>query len=231
MQTFAINRLIFRKKIHPWEVAWFRGEILEFVRANSLQDREFHPEDEDGHIKRYPLIQYRILDGKAGIIGIAAGSDLVEIFKKAYKGRLINFKGEEYEAPLSESKWCGRVESPVGINNHLHRYAISNWVPFNDTNWLKYQKASDDIVEGSLLVKQVITGNLLAFLKAFGIKPGKEEIIVKIHGFRDSGGTVNIHKTNLPKFSIEFSSNVVLPADIGLGRLSAFACGAVKVVG
>lgn len=231
MQNIAIHRLIFRKKIHPWEVAWFRGEILEFVRNKGLQHREFHPEEEDGHIKRYPLIQYRILDGKAGIIGIAAGANLVEGFKEAYKGSLINFQGKEYEAPLSESKWSGRVESPVGTDSRLHRYAISNWVPFNDKNWIKYQKVSDDIVEGSLLVKQVITGNLLAFLKACGIKPPKEEIVVKIHGFADSGGTVSIHKTELPKFSIEFSTNVSLPSDIGLGRLSAFACGAVKVVG
>ena len=61
-----MSMVVFRETIHINQFRQFRGAMIEMSGSDPL----FHNHQADGFHYRYPLIQYKLIDGHPGILGI-----------------------------------------------------------------------------------------------------------------------------------------------------------------
>jgi len=217
-----VRKLIFETGINPRQIDKFRGAIIE--KANS-PNVLFHNHVGDGFLRKYPLIQYKILEGKAGILALNEGCMALNDLLNNYNYQL-NFDKETHNDLLFTDT---TIPFKFGIDSKLHKYYMANWVPFN-SEALKDFEQLETMEEKIAKLHSLLVKNLVNMSTRMGIntKHPYNRIEVDIENIK-SDGTMRMHTTPLQKFKVRFKTNVLLPPDIGLGRATAFGAGCVKV--
>lgn len=213
--------IIFDCEISQQEVVLFRGAILNAVKHNG--NILFHNHVEDNVFRySYPLIQYKRFRGKANIICVEEGTQVI--------AQLLSIN------PLQLS--VGKRNVEANIEKILpHRillqtwktnfeYRIKNWLPLNSDNYQKYQKCSN-LTEKIQLLEQILKGNLLSFFKGVGLHI-TEEIEAKI-SYLSSPRVVTNKGVRLMAFDIDFSSNLSIPNYIGIGKNASIGFGVITM--
>ena len=207
--------------IQQKEVPLFRGAVINSLgnKANLL----FHNHvDNDKFRYSYPLIQYKRIGGKAAVVCIEEGVDLIGQFLTGTNGIL---KLGEREVTCNTNKiqparlLIQTWESPFN-------YHITRWLPLNAKNYQIYQ-ATEGIVERVTLLEKILKANLLSMLKGIGIHL-EQELLVKITQLSEPYVVYN-KGIGMTAFNADFCSNLTIPNNIGIGKNASIGYGIVHL--
>lgn len=219
--------IIFDIHLGTAEIPMLRGAIISAVRKHSIDEQLnetaplFHNHLGDSFRNAYPLIQYKILGGRAAIVcvgeGVAAigtflsSSDLkMEIGHRSVHMGIFNSAPLRFQFRIDETK---------------HQYHLRRWAPLNSDNLLRYNElvSLKDRIE---LLEGILTGNILSMLKGLGVFV---ETRIQCSILSLSEPYFEGYKgTGVMSFDVCFSSNIVLPENIGLGKHASVGFGVLE---
>lgn len=209
----------FCNNISEEEVSLLRGFFIRYFQNNFL----FHNHLGENFSYSYPLIQYKRIGGRAGLLGVDSGAKLLEGLpaKQSIPCVLGNRSFDLVVQSASTTiHSIGFVDSPVC-------YRLLNWLPLNQENYPKYQQMhllSDKIQ----LLEKILTGNVLSFAKGVG----RHLDLTVSCKLIDIEAQYKIHYKgiDLVGFNVQFQCNVLLPQYIGLGKGASMNHGVVYVL-
>jgi hypothetical protein len=167
---------------------------------------------------RYPLVQYKVLDGVPTLVGLNEGADLLISLFLNIKVLEIGDKSYPVYQKNIESKMIN-----IGLCNDLSAYRFQTlWMALNQQNYRAY--LSEDDEQQVKHLKAILVGNILSFFKGMDYRAeGTIMANLKITGQRET-----LFKNNtMMAFEAGFVANVVLPCMIGLGKSVARGFGTV----
>lgn len=207
--------------IYQKELPLFRGAVLNSLgeKANLL----FHNHlDDDKFRYSYPLIQYKRLGGKAAIVCIEEGADLI--------GQFLTETSETLIIGDREIEWSTRRIQPARLLiqtwEDTFKYHISRWLPLNSKNYQLYQN-TEGLVEKIALLENILKGNLLSMLKGLDIHLD-QELIVKITQVSDPYILYN-KGIGMTAFNADFNCNLTIPNNVGVGKNASIGYGIVHL--
>ena len=214
--------LRFSPSVTMSELSQFRGAV---IAAAGREQTLFHNHTEEGFAYRYPLVQYRIMGGKAAMLCL---NDGIEQMQNLLGGRFLmqplHFAGREEQIVVedlrvNEYELCF-MDQPV-------RYHISRWLAFNQENYRLWQ-ALDTEEERVAKLTSLLVGNIISFAKGVGWQL-EERVEVNI-----DPNSIETHYTNykgkrLVSITAEFDANIFLPRGIALGKGVSLNRGVVTV--
>ncbi len=206
-----------------------RGYFGELFREHSplLHNHLEAEQGEDGVKYRYayPLVQYKVLDRVPTLVGAGEGAGLLaQLFLHMRELRIDN---EDF--PVL-SKHIRHEQATLGMADDLIDYRFETlWMALNQANYRDYRQYSE--AEQQAQLKRVLTSQILATFREFGLwlEP-HERVLVRLGRV---GVPVEEHKTqfkNQPMvaFSGGFTTNVLLPNGLGLGKAVSRGFGTVS---
>lgn len=218
MKKIRILDISFENEIMPWEVPAFRGAVIEVAgRKNVL----FHNHLGKDYRFSYPLIQYKRINKKPHLICIEDGVDEAHnFFENKQEGLMLGQRNYELVVEnLRLNKFT------LQVWDKMFDYSLLEWLPLNQENYRKYDSLQT-MTEKIEMLKSILVGNIISFAKGVGWTIDKE---IKL----DITNIVGIRKQKVKEvfrdlFTVEFSTNVFLPANIGLGKNSSLGFGTVR---
>lgn len=206
LKTYIVR---FSNRITPVEVDFFRGAVIGAaeLRGSDLYHNHLH----EGLRMKYPLIQYKILDGRAAVVGVGDGADeLKALAPHLEKVMHIGYKDIDFHISRVEE-----ATTNVEVSQQVEHYSLSGWMPLNQHNVRQFHACKDEGLRMRIL-EQVLTGNILSFFKGFGHFT-TDRILCHI----DHRGPIlneEYKKVMMKTMDIDFRCNVRLPYGIGLGK-------------
>ena len=219
-KQIRLLQVIFDLKINFSEIPFFRGAIIKTTRG---ENNLFHNHSPEGNIYRYPKIQYKLINGNASLLCVEEGIEGIQDF----------FSRTDWKLQIEKEKKEIKVEN---IKVHQHRvavwenwfdYRITNWLPLNQDNYIKF-KALEDLTEKISFLEKIMQSNILSFLQGIDLYVD-EKIEVKIKSIRGER-LMNYKDQQMQAFTLEFRTNISLPNFIGLGKGSSVGFGVIKEI-
>lgn len=217
-KQIRLLQVIFDLKINFSEIPFFRGAIIKTTRG---ENNLFHNHSPEGNIYRYPKIQYKLINGNASLLCVEEGIEGIQDF----------FSRTDWKLQIEKQNKEIKVEN---IKVHQHRvavwenwfdYRITNWLPLNQDNYIKF-KVLEDLTERISFLEKIMQSNILSFLQGIDLYVD-EKIEVKIKSIRGER-LMNYKDQQMQAFTLEFRTNVSLPNFIGLGKGSSVGFGVIK---
>ena len=206
-------------EIHQNEVPLFRGAVIHSLGEHP--NVYFHNHlDDDKFRYSYPLIQYKRLEGKAAIVCVEDGVDIIGQFLTEADGRLTI--GERHITCNTGKIQPARIL--VQTWEEMFSYHISRWLPLNSKNYHLY-KEIEGVVEKASFLENILKANLLSMLKGLDIHLEKE-LLLKITDISDSYLIYN-KCVKMMAFNADFKCNLSIPNNIGIGKNASIVCGII----
>ena len=219
MKYIRTLTIITDAEIHQNEIPLFRGAVI-----HSLGDHPnvyFHNHlDDDKFRYAYPLIQYKRLGGKAAIVCVEDGVDIIGQFLTEVDGTLTI--GDRQITCNTGKIQPARIL--VQTWEEMFSYHISRWLPLNSQNYQRY-KDIEGVVEKVSFLENILKANLLSMLKGLDIHLEKE-LILKITEISNSYLIYN-KGVKMMAFNADFKCNLSIPNNIGIGKNASIGCGIV----
>lgn len=196
-----------------------RGAIAHVNKDNVL----FHQHKEDGtFVYNYPLIQYKIIEGKGLLVGIDKGARVIANLNLLKKR--MNFGKEKYIVQRQEMSFH---KSAMGLFDGIRQYNFSSmWLALNEKNYEKYQRLGTQAKRKRLLEK-ILVGNIISMSKGLGytVPAPIEAKIEKIKEVKTS-----LKGNPMLGFLGSFSVNFEIPDYWGIGKSVSRGFGTVKKI-
>lgn len=197
-----------------------------FQEHSPLLHNHFEENDEKGPVYRYayPLVQYKVLNKVPTLIGLGEGAELlVQLFLKIKE---IQIDGETY--PVL-SKYITHQQRVIGISDDLHTYRYETlWLGLNQKNYKAYMRSQD--ADKATILKNTAVANILTFVEAFGLKFDREKpdqrVLLKLNTTEPV--ITKFKNVELMGFGGQFTTNVLLPDDVGMGKQAARGFGTIR---
>lgn len=212
--------IIFDQRIKPDEIGAFRGALLTLLPDDPI----LHNHNDGSVLYRYPKVQYKIINGMAGIIGIAEGADILES-ELATGDELSLIIGRQVREFIVSEKTTSYFR-PDAYSEKGYRYKISKWLPLNQENHATYIKTAS-LKERIAMLDGILTINILAaHKKGMGHILNYDCIsyITEIYNIRN----VKYKGVDMLSFDVEIFSNTPLPEHAGIGKGSARGHGTIN---
>ncbi|HMQ59268.1 MAG TPA: CRISPR-associated endonuclease Cas6 [Flavilitoribacter sp.] len=209
----------FSQSLFPYEVSQFRAAVIEKTRRESDL---FHNHTDEGTLYRYPLIQYKVVHRKAGMICLNEGADAIHrLFQE--QDLSVRVGSREFQLEVEDLD-LGYRQVQTWQNSFL--YSLLNWLPLNQEQHRRWQSLEgDDRAQGELLEK-ILIGHILAF--ASGVDwQAEHRIEARIERIREMKLLTYKGGKKLA-VSLNFRTNVSLPDFVGLGKGASVGFGIVK---
>lgn len=167
---------------------------------------------------RYPLVQYKVLDGVPTLVGLNEGADLlISLF--------LNIKALEIGETVYPV-YQKNIESKninVGLSNELNAYSFQTlWMALNQQNYKAFLAEDDE--QKIKHLKAILIGNILSFFKGMDYRAeGTIMANLKITAQRET----QFKNNTMMAFEAGFVANVALPQMIGLGKAVARGFGTI----
>ena len=187
--------------------------------ATSFNDYALlHQHVTDRLIYKYPLIQYKMLQGSPLILGINEGADVLkEIYDKFDEIKLGESRYSIMERGISV-----RSEE-FGCTEEIQSYRFATpWLALSQENYHKFQNASRE--ERRELLRRVLVGNILSASKGLGYV-AREHIRLEVGGMKDD--ICQLKGTKVTGIRGEFTASFAIPDFMGLGKSVSRGFGAV----
>ena len=169
---------------------------------------------------RYPLVQYKVLDGVPVLVGLNEGADLlISLFLKIKELKI----GERSYAVLQKN-----IESKIvtiGMCDDLQAYRFETlWMALSQHNHVMY--LNDESSQQTKLLKAILTGNILSFFKSMNYRAEANILVnLKITAERQT----QFKNNAMLAFEGVFVTNVLLPEFVGLGKSVARGFGTIAL--
>lgn len=206
-------------EIHQNEVPLFRGAVIKSLGEHP--NLYFHNHLEGDKFRyAYPLIQYKRLGGKAAIVCVEEGVDIIGQFLTEVNGTL-NI-GDRQVTCHTDKIQPARILLQTW--EEMFCYHISRWLPLNSKNYQLYQNI-EGVVERVSFLENILKANLLSMLKGLDIHLDKE-LILKMTEISDSYLIYN-KGVRMMAFNADFKCNLSIPNNLGIGKNASIGCGIV----
>lgn len=216
--TVNVLTIVFANELKSHEVSLFRGAVI-----NALENKHiyFHNHTEDNRLRySYPLIQYKTHHGKACLVCIGPGTDVIgEFFASGRFDVILGDRHERLQLERVDPRRCN-----IQVWQQMFYYRIHRWTPLNSDNYLNYQ-ACESLAERCILLESILRGNILSMGRGLGIE-FDQQVKCNIKEL-DEPYLVSVKQLKLMCFNALFVSNVSLPSNIGLGKHASLNCGIV----
>ncbi len=219
MPQIRTLEVIFDLKIEPYEISVFRGAIIDLVGRDQVA---FHNHiGENSYHFKYPTLQYKRNRDNASIFCIEDGiEELYALFNK--KGNSIRIGSKTKNLNLKHIS----ISQPfIQVWDKRFSYRIQNWLPFSQKNFPVY-KSRESLAEQIQLLESILRGNILSFGKGINWTIDKEIKVSIIRIVREK--SIKYKNVRMKSFDIEFTSNVFLPSQLGLGKGASTGFGVIR---
>lgn len=216
MKKVLFARLITDRPVTE-PVSMFRGYIGKKFPEHEL----LHNHQEKGYTYRYPLVQFKILEGTPVILGIEAGADiLMKILPEIENLQLVHNHYKVIDTNINIKQY--KIQ-PTNIQKSYK--FVTPWLGLNQKNYKKYIQI-DDWKERKALLNGILIGNILSMCTRMDIRL-KEKL--ELHSHFDA--TSASHKGVIyHSFIGNFRVNFDLPDFFGLGKGVSHGFGVVLSV-
>jgi hypothetical protein len=196
------------------DAAKLRGFFATSFNEHAL----LHQHVTDRLIYKYPLIQYKMLQGSPLILGINEGADVLkEIYDKFDEIKLGESKYRIMERGVSVKS------EEFGCTEEIHSYRFATpWLALSQENYPKFQNAGME--ERKELLRKILVGNILSASKGLGYV-AKQHIRLELGRMED--GISQLKGTKVTGFRGEFTTNFIIPDLLGLGKSVSRGYGAI----
>lgn len=212
-----IKTITYQGRLKPGEEQMFRGAFIKKMGGGA--DPLLHNHVGDGLRYSYPLIQYKIWEGRPAVVGIGGGSDVLAhlpptcrlmIGRQEREFKLEHIKVEPYEPEISEI---------------AKMYEITKFIPLNRDNMAEFESLPA-LTDRIGFLENIINANILAFFKGIGFHC-HDEIYSAISSISKS---YPLYYKNIKfiGFDLCFITNVLLPEGIGLGKSVSVGFGTLR---
>lgn len=209
-------------EIHHNEIPLFRGAVI-----NSLGERAnlfYHNHIEDDKYRySYPLIQYKRLGGRAAIVCVEDGVDIIGQYLTEASGTL-NIGDRQVSC---DTRRVQPARILVQTWEEMFCYHISRWLPLNSKNYRQYQTL-EGVVEKVSFLENILKANLLSMLKGLNIHL-EQELVLRITQLSEPF-LLNNKGVKLMAFNADFKSNLSIPNNIGIGKNASIGFGTVHQI-
>ena len=209
MVNTKIFDVVFNNKIKSFEIEAFRGAISKLVGYEHIS---FHNHLSDSKVTyAYPLVQYKIKNGKASFSFIANGVEDARTFFLQNNWE-IEISGRKIKLEIDTFQLRNGV---FDIGDALKLYRVKQWMPLNQENFKRYVllKTVDEKIN---MLEGILIGNILSMGKSLEWHI-TDKIQLKIVEVFDEK-KVTFKKNSVMTFDVLIQSNVILPNNIGLGK-------------
>ena len=208
-------------EIRQNEIPLFRGAVIQSLGEHP--NVYFHNHLDDNKFRySYPLIQYKRIEGKAAIVCIEDGVDIIGQFLTEVNGALAI--GERQITCNTEQIKPARIL--VQTWQEMFSYHISRWLPLNSKNYLLYQQ-TEGVVEKVSFLENILKANLLSMLKGLNIHLEKE-LHLKITEIGEPY-LLNNKGVKMMAFNADFKCNLSIPNNLGVGKNASIGYGIVHL--
>lgn len=209
--------VLYNTRINNHEVQLFRGAVIKSLGDKADVLYHNHTGDETFRYA-YPLIQYKRLNGKAAIVCVEEGADIIGQFLKETSEPLM--LGDR-EVTFNVEKVIPE-KTDVGVTEMTITYRLHQWLPLNSMNYEQY-KNTDGLVEKIQFLERMLAGNLLSFLSGISVHLDKK---FDAHITDITNQKLMTYKNvKLMAFDIEFKTNLSLPSFVGIGKNASIGNG------
>jgi hypothetical protein len=200
------------------------GKIRGYLGNLFWDNPHAHHHGEDGHlIYRYPIVQYKIIDGSCLLLGFKKGTEIVK--RAFYDLKEINLNGK-WEEVLSKG-----LESYITFFYLLPEQVtysfLTPWLALNEQNYEKYQRLGSWGRKKELLEK-ILIGNIISMSKSLGYTV-PSPIEANIHHLKEV--KTSLKGTPMLGFLGDFSVNFEIPDYWGIGKSVSRGFGTIRRVG
>ena len=159
-------------------------------------------------------------------MGLGEGAELlVSLFLKIKE---LEIDGQHY--PVL-SKHIAHQKVHIGLSEDLHTYRYETlWLGLNQKNFKAY-----NIAEGNdkvSILKNTAIANILTFVEAFGLKFDRNQpdqrVMLKL--VPTEPVITKFKNVEFLGFGGQFTTNVLLPNDVGLGKQAARGFGTIRKI-
>lgn len=208
-------------EIQQKEVPLFRGAVLKCLGENP--NLLFHNHLSENKFRySYPLIQYKRIGGKAAVVCVEEGTDIIGQFLMEANGTL---KIGEREVMFNTSR-VQPARLLIQTWENSFAYHVSRWLALNPKNYQVYQ-STEGLVERVALLENILKGNLLSMLKGLDIHL-EQELLVKITQLSDPYIVYN-KGIGMTAFNADFNCNLTIPNNVGIGKNASIGYGIVHL--
>ncbi len=208
--------------IKQGEVPLFRGAVISSL-GNGVNLLFHNHKDDEQFRYAYPLIQYKRLGGKAAIVCIEEGVDLIGQFLLSSDGKLRIGEREV----TCDTKRIQPARMLVQTWEQPFSYHISRWLPLNSKNYQLY-KNIEGIVERTTFLENILRANLLSMLKGLDIRL-ETELQVKLTQLSESY-LISNKGVKMMSFNADFTTNLSIPNNLGIGKNASIGYGTVHQI-
>ncbi|MBC6995242.1 CRISPR-associated endonuclease Cas6 [Neolewinella lacunae] len=206
------------------ELRFFRSAVIEKTERKSDLFHN-HLAGEQKVIYRYPLIQYKLLDGgHAGIVCLEEGTeDIHQLFQAQKLDLRIGNKQQTFKVVDMQLRYY-----QLALTDPPLEYRISNYLPFTQERYARWQALAGQEEARKELLAATLRGNILTFAKGleWWIDGRLEVDFQQISPAR----VVRFKEQQLLAFDLNFTTNVNLPPWIGLGKGVSIGHGTVTPI-
>lgn len=185
-----------------------RGYFGDFFKKHSPL---LHNHLNDGTLRyAYPLVQYKVLKNIPTLVGLDEGAKLlVELFLDIQE---LEIDGTNF--PVS-TKNIKHQPIEMGVKDDLFQYRFETlWMPLNQENYKNYLTLNEDEKQNSL--NRILRNNILALLKFMDDSKIEEKVLVKF--IKNQETNTNFKNVKMLAFGGTFTTNVLIPNNLGLGK-------------
>lgn len=181
-----------------------------------------HQHTADKLIYKYPLIQYKMLQGSPLVLGINEGA---EVLKEIYD-KFDEIKIGESKYAIVERGLTLKSEE-FGCSKEILSYRFATpWLALSQENYAKYVQASWE--ERKDLLRRILVGNLLSASKGLGYVATEQ---IRLELGRVQNEICTLKGTKVTGIRGEFTANFAIPDFMGLGKSVSRGFGAVARFG
>lgn len=218
--------LIFDIPLRASQTEAFRGAIISLVGTENTDLFHNHRLSEtDGKlldVKRYPMIQYKSIKGKAAIVAWQEGVDVAEQHLFPKLGNELTINGETY--PLKLSRLNTQSSELKHTPDKTHTYSLFNWLPLNGVSYQSWKVKNE--AERLAYLEYRIKNQIRTFAKGMGVEI-PNDFVLTLEKLDDAPRGRMVHGTKLAAFNAIFISDLLLPPLAALGRSTALGYGNV----
>jgi len=198
------------------------GRAIRGFFGNLYKNRpEFHGHIGDKLVYKHPLIQYKVLDGSALIVGLKEGAYLLKAVPR------LEFLEIHFQKNSIVKQDTTTDVLHFGLIKDMIRYSfVTPWVGLNEENYDKYISLNTNLAEAKALLNRILAGNLLSMSKSLGYVV--EDRIRIISHLEECEAIEAKEGVKLSAFKGEFEANFVIPDLWGIGKFSSRGYGTVR---
>jgi hypothetical protein len=212
----ALLSLQLSRALSPSEATLMRGFAGKLM-PNSLL---IHHHYGDRLVYTYPRVQFKIIGGRAVVLGIAEGTSIVADLEYLLQDRLVMLANEQLQ--INDIIIQQYIE-PFGLSDGESEYIfISPWLALNDHNYRRYVATQSGKKQN--LLRQILIGNILSMAKGLGIVV-PERIFVELEVNKRQ---VSLKGNKMFAFLGKFRTNFLLPDLAGLGKSVSRGFGTIQ---